>query len=252
MIKKDADKIADNTVEVGFGGVAHELWTEHGLKVRYEGRLMLLAEKTNSGYLAKAGNASGCDVKADWQETEKSRELAMSINSGSAGFLTVSYFNAAAAARYIFNALQGEKAKAITLPYLIQKADDALIIPEILRILLGECSDTWENAIATISDNFVLKPQGDFAGIALGSLASLSPRAEKLIRAINEKHCQLLWDLNPGDWLRISEGSIITDNEANSLLLAASLCGKIICSEEMRAGALRCIYTLASAKFVDI
>ena len=242
-------------VTVYFGGEAHEVWTNDGLQVNYTGRLGVLAvnEGGRERALAPEPGRAG-DVKADYNESARSAELAARLNSGAVPALTGAYFTAAArAARAVASvgapselpgALRGELSGGL----------DAVILPELLRLLLDERRMGWDDAVRLVSECFDLRMVGSGGSVAvpLGAVAALQPRTASLIRAVNDRLCSRLWDAWPGDWRRIGESAVIRDEEVYTETLCAAMCAHIFCTKERRAGSLRSMYILAPARFTDI
>lgn len=242
-------------VSVYFGGTSHEIWTNSGLSVSYTGRLEVSALRDGDGFRAEAPiPARSGDVKADYNEAARSTELAASINSGSAPSLTRAYFAAAAAAAEAFAGLGDIQALPGRLSRELSGGPEALIVPEVMRLLLDERGASWEAASDIVARCFTLRVEEGVrdARVPLGAVAALQPRDAGLIRAVNEKLCSRLWDTYPGDWLRIGENAVVRDGEVDLVTLCAACCGQIICTKERRAGSLRAMYTLMPARFGDI
>lgn len=210
-------------VTVYFGGEAHEVWTNDGLQVNYTGRLGVLAvnEGGRERALAPEPGRAG-DVKADYNESARSAELAARLNSGAVPALTGGL--------------------------------DAVILPELLRLLLDERRMGWDDAVRLVSECFDLRMAGSGGSVAvpLGAVAALQPRTASLIRAVNDRLCSRLWDAWPGDWRRIGESAVLRDGEVCTEALCAAMCERIFCTKERRAGSLRSMYILAPARFTDI
>ena len=131
---------------------------------------------------------------------------------------------------------------------------DAVILPELLRLLLDERRMGWDDAVCLVSECFDLRMAGSGGSVAvpLGAVAALQPRTASLIRAVNDRLCSRLWDAWPGDWRRIGESAVIRDEEVYTETLCAAMCAHIFCTKERRAGSLRSMYILAPARFTDI
>ena len=244
----------NKSTEIWFGGRVHENWSHDGLTVSYEGRTCVLAVPSPRGWLAApCPSLRGGDVKADMAEYARSRELAFRLNEGRVPPLTAAYFRAAANAASTAACFPpkpltpGDGAQR-------QVADGsaaALQLPELLRIALDERHMSWEDATAALARGFVAVPvTGETAPLA--AVAALQPRTAALIGAVNEKLCAALWDRYPGDWERIASGAVLRDGEVDFRKLSAVLCGEIHCKKELRADALRTLYTVMPAKFKEL
>lgn len=235
-------------VNVYFGGTLHERWTNDGLDVSYTGRLGVLAVREGGAWRAMpmASERAG-DVKADYNESSRSAELASRLNSGAVPALTSAYFSAAATVAALSGELPDEQ-------NVLDGTLDAVILPELLRMLLDERHMGWDESVDIISKRFDARMSGNSAlpALPLDALAAIQPRTAELITAVNEKLCNRLWDAFPGDWRRIGESAILRDGEFYTEALCAAMCGRIFCTKERRTSSLRSMYTLQAAKFTDI
>lgn len=242
-------------VSVYFGGRCDEVWTNTGLAVTYKDRLEVTAVRVGDTFRAEArSSARSGDVKADYNESARSAELASKLNAGQVPQLSAAYFQAAATAAEAFLWMRDTR----LLPGLLQRqlggGLDALILPEVLRLLLDEHGASWESAVELVGRCFTLRPDEGArdARVPAGAIAALQPRDAELIRAVNEKLCGRFWDIWPGDWLRIGANAVLRDEEVDLMTLSAALCGRINCTKERRAGSFRAMYILTPAKFIDI
>lgn len=244
-----SDRGSLGTYPVHFGGELRELWTGDGLKVSYTGRVCVLAVREGEGFRAVSPPHSHYkDVKTAYNEAARAAELAARLNFGAVPPLTAAYFAASAEA---YEALSGESLGAELFPVerVLSGGEGAVILLELLRIMLDERRMSWEDATSRIARAFTLIPGADACRVPIAALGALQPRDAGLVRALNEKLCERLWELWPGDWLRIGAASILRDGEADLLTLCAVLCGRIKCTKEERAGVLRALYTAMPAKF---
>lgn len=86
------------------------------------------------------------DVKADYNESARSAELAAQINSGKASPATQAYFQAAAAAAEALSGLYNMRLLPERLSGELRGGLESLILPELLRLLLDEHGASWEDA----------------------------------------------------------------------------------------------------------
>lgn len=240
---------------VYFGGEAHELWTERGLEVSYTDRIAVTAEFDGKTLRAEAPEPErGGDVKAGYNKRAKSLELAVRLNAGAVSALTGAYFRAAAE----LGVLLGSRFDWHTLPERFQReingGVDAIAPVELLRILLDEKRAGWDEAFDIVSHCFTLRLAGrdSTAPVPLAAVKAIQMRDASLINAVNEKFCSRLWGVWPGDWLRIGESAVVRDGEADLTLLAAVMCSRVYCAKEELVGALRTLYTVEPARFVEV
>ena len=80
-------------VSVYFGGRCDEVWTNTGLAVTYKDRLEVTAVRVGDTFRAEArSSARSGDVKADYNESARSAELASKLNAGQVPQLSAAYF----------------------------------------------------------------------------------------------------------------------------------------------------------------
>lgn len=248
------DVTKTDTVDVCFGGQAHELWSDAGLRVDYTGRKRVLARFDGGVWRAETPppDTTG-DVKARYNELAQERELVSRLNAGTLPPLTNAYF---AAAAYAADAEAKCADNIMSLPETLSLelgcGCDAVILPELLRLLLDTHGESWDAAADIISRCFTMRWPRARARFPIGALAALQPRDASLVRAVNEKLCERLWNAFPGDWRRIGENAVIRDGEADMAALGAFMCGRILCEKELLAGDARALYTLMPAKFEEV
>ncbi|MFW6268560.1 MAG: glycogen/starch/alpha-glucan phosphorylase [Bacillota bacterium] len=100
----------------------------------------------------------------------------------------------------------------------------SLLIPELMRILMDEKGLGWDQAWQitqqTISyTNHTLMSEA-LETWPIEMMKSLLPRIYMIINEINERFCQRLWDLYPGDFDRISDMAIIAEDKVKMAHLA--------------------------------
>ena len=135
-------------VSVYFGGQADEVWTNSGLTVTYKGRLEVSAVRDGETFRAEVRpSVRSGDVKADYNESARSAELAAQINSGKASPATQAYFQAAAAAAEALSGLYNMRLLPERLSGELRGGLESLILPELLRLLLDEHGASWEDAV---------------------------------------------------------------------------------------------------------
>ena len=246
MTKKDA-------ITVYFGGDAKELWTGDGLHIVYSGRLAALARRDGSGQWRAEAHFPACsgNVKPDYNAASKEQALAARLNTRDCPDLTLAYFQTAANAG---EALLSSKMDAGALPCLstlnVRGGLDALILPELLRLLLDEWRLSWGDSVDIIS-NCTIYMAKECLCVPLPAIAALTPRSARLIEAVDEKLRGVLRDAFPGDWRRMESGAILSENTVDLGRLSAVMCGRVICAKELKAGNLRTLYTVMPGKFEE-
>ncbi|MDF2903245.1 MAG: glycogen phosphorylase [Bacillus sp. (in: firmicutes)] len=106
----------------------------------------------------------------------------------------------------------------------INDTHPVMAIPELMRLLLDEEKMGWEEAwditTQTISytNHTTLSEALEKWPVRL--FKPLLPRIHMIIDEINERFCQELWKLYPGDWDRIGQMSIISHDEIKMAHLA--------------------------------
>ncbi|AGK55318.1 glycogen/starch/alpha-glucan phosphorylase [Bacillus sp. 1NLA3E] len=106
----------------------------------------------------------------------------------------------------------------------INDTHPVMAIPELMRLLLDEEKMGWEEAwditTQTISytNHTTLSEALEKWPVQL--FKPLLPRIHMIIQEINERFCQELWKLYPGDWDRIGQMSIISHDEIKMAHLA--------------------------------
>lgn len=106
----------------------------------------------------------------------------------------------------------------------INDTHPSLLIPELMRILMDEKGMGWDEAWLitqnTISyTNHTLMPEA-LETWPVEMMKKLLPRIYMIIDEINERFCQQLWDIYPGDREKISSMAIIADDRVRMANLA--------------------------------
>lgn len=244
------DETKNTSYTVGFGGEVRELWTNDGLSVSYSGQTLVLASWDGERFrAAPPPHNHDEDVKVGYAIASRCAELASKLDSGTAAPLTLAYFNAAATVLQALDGLLDVRELPSRLLMTLSGGLDALILPELMRVLLDERGCSWDDTHRTIRECFTFRPDNADIRIPLGALAGLQGRDAGLVRAVNEKLGERLWNSYPGDWARIGESSILQDGEINLATLCVAMCGKTICTKEERAGRFRTLFALMPAVF---
>ncbi|MGJ7920328.1 glycogen/starch/alpha-glucan phosphorylase [Neobacillus sp. LXY-4] len=106
----------------------------------------------------------------------------------------------------------------------INDTHPVMAIPELMRILLDEEKLGWEEAW-DITTNTISYTNHTTLSEALEKwpvrlFKPLLPRIYMIIEEINRRFCEKLWEINPGDWDRIHNMSIIVNDEVKMAHLA--------------------------------
>ncbi len=244
------DKTKSKSYIIGFGGAVRELWTNDGLSVSYSDQILVLAGWEGTRFRAcPPPHDHSCDVKLSYAMASRCADLAAQLDSGSAPALTLAYFKAAATVARALDGLEDLRKLPGRLSMELSGGLDSVILPELMRVLLDERGGAWDDALEIIRRCFVFRSDGTDVRIPLGALAGLQGRDAGLVRAVNEKLGEKLWNSYPGDWARIGESSIIQDGEISLATLCVAMCGNTICTKEERAGRFRTLFALMPAVF---
>ncbi|MCM3670165.1 glycogen/starch/alpha-glucan phosphorylase [Mesobacillus maritimus] len=106
----------------------------------------------------------------------------------------------------------------------INDTHPALAVPELMRILIDEEGFGWEEAwhitVNTLSYTNHTTLSEALERWPIRIFQPLLPRIFMIIEEINERFCQKLWDLYPGDWDRIENMAVIAHGEVKMAPLA--------------------------------
>jgi starch phosphorylase len=104
----------------------------------------------------------------------------------------------------------------------------ALCIPELMRLLMDEhgygWDDAWRIVTQTVSYTNHTVMQEALERWPQDLFEMLLPRITQIIKEINKRYCEELWQVYPGDWDRIARNAIVSHGEIRmaNLCLAAS------------------------------
>ncbi|KAB2338925.1 glycogen/starch/alpha-glucan phosphorylase [Cytobacillus depressus] len=106
----------------------------------------------------------------------------------------------------------------------INDTHPVLAIPELMRVLIDEEGMGWDEAwhitVNTISYTNHTTLSEALEKWPVRIFQPLLPRIYMIIHEINERYCQQLWDLYPGEWDHIESMAIIAHNEVRMAHLA--------------------------------
>ncbi|MEF9989079.1 MAG: glycogen/starch/alpha-glucan phosphorylase [Christensenellaceae bacterium] len=281
----------EEQVEVKYGGEIEEVWTEQGLKINLKNYYSVLAipyDYPVMGYMShmpatlrlwSAKAKTGLDMnyfnRGDYSRAMQERELAEVISKvlypednhdqGRQLRLKQFYFFTSATMQHIVRKHKENYGDLHTLPnYFTVQINDThptLAIPELIRILLDEEGMSWEDAYGIASKMF------SYTNHTIMSEAmecwnedmfkTLLPRIYQIVKVINDKFCDALWRIYPGEWDKISKMSIVSYNEIRMANLCIAVCKKVngvskLHGEILKTRTFRDFYVAFPDKFLGI
>jgi starch phosphorylase len=131
------------------------------------------------------------------------------------------YFFVSATMQYIIGNDKKNYGHLASLPervaIQINDTHPALAIPEMMRILLDEEGMEWETAWDITVRTFAYTNHTTLIEALErwpeSLIRDLLPRIHMIIKEINERYCQMLWQYYPGQWKKISDMAIIAYDE---------------------------------------
>ena len=236
---------SDKSCTVKFDGWVHEDWSENGLKVTYGGYKeveavaydMMISGKDSEAVsvlrLWRARNISRFDMKLFSQgdylrcmQEENEAEVISKVlypaddhYEGKSLRLKQQYFLVSASLQNIINDHKHRYGPLDQLPKQaaihINDTHPALAIPEMMRILMDENGFTWDDAWKIITSTFAYTNHTVMAE-ALETwqedlIARRLPRIHMIIKEINRRFCNDLWDRYPGQHQLIDSMSVISN-----------------------------------------
>lgn len=280
------------TWTIKFNGYVEERWDENGkLIVEHKGATEVIAvpyDVNISGYKSKAVNvlrlwSATAPVQIDmslfsrgeYLKAIEARAIAEAISKvlypadnhpeGKSSRLKQQYFFVSASIQSIIHkhlkqygtlSNLGEK-----LAIHINDTHPTLCIPEMMRILLDNHGYSWDDAwkvvteVMSYTNHTVMQEALETWPEALFS--TLLPRIYQIVKEINQRFCNVLWDAFPGDWQRISENAIISDGEirmANLCLASSHTINGVsaLHSEILKQTIFSDYYKIAPEKFTNV
>lgn len=236
---------SDKSCTVKFDGWVHEDWSENGLKVTYGGYKeveavaydMMISGKDSEAVsvlrLWRARNISRFDMKLFSQgdylrcmQEENEAEVISKVlypaddhYEGKSLRLKQQYFLVSASLQNIINDHKHRYGPLDQLPKQaaihINDTHPALAIPEMMRILMDENGFTWDDAWKIATSTFAYTNHTVMAE-ALETwqedlIARRLPRIHMIIKEINRRFCNDLWDRYPGQHQLIDSMSVISN-----------------------------------------
>lgn len=245
---------SDKIYIVRFDGYTQEQWTEHGLEIMYHGATeveamaydMMVSGKDSQAVsvlrLWRSHSRQNFDMKlftqgdynavmqADNDASLISKVLYPADNhaEGKSLRLKQQYFLVSASLQDIVATHKRRYGSLELLPEMaaihINDTHPALAVPELMRILIDENFISWDQAWAITTATCAYTNHTVLAE-ALETwqedlIARRLPRIYTILKELNRRFCEALWDRYPGDWNRISRMAIISHNTVKMANLA--------------------------------
>ena len=282
---------SDNIYTVKFEGTVEEKWTEHGLVAVYRNAKEVQAvayDMMVSGYRSKAVSVlrlwraksvqnfdmklfSQGDYNAVMQEDNEaeliSKVLYPADNHAEGKSLRIKqqYFLVSASLQNILSDHKRRYGSLTLLPKMaaihLNDTHPALAIPELMRLLIDENGMSWEQAWA-ITTSVCAYTNHTVLSEALetwseGLIARLVPRIYSILKEINRRFCEDLWNRFPGDWDKISRMAIISYNTVKMANLSVYGSHKVngvsaLHSDIIKKSVFRDFYEYTPEKFTNV
>ncbi|MGI6168630.1 MAG: glycogen/starch/alpha-glucan phosphorylase [Christensenellales bacterium] len=281
----------EDTMEVNFGGTIHEEWVDGRMHVYHEGYHTVLAVpydmpivgydspvvdtlklwsarspvRIDMDYFSRGEYTRAMEERALGEVISKVLYPADNHYEGKALRLKQHYFFSSATIQLIVKEHKRTYGNLHSLPekVAIQVNDThpALAMPELMRILMDEEGLGWDEAFDITRATFaytnhtVMSEALEKWPVPL--VRDLLPRIFSIINAMNEKYCQRLYALYPGQWEKISDMAIVANNEvrmANLCIIMGHAVNGVsqLHADILKRGIFRDFYVLEPAKFLGI
>ena len=237
---------SDKIFTVKFNGYVEEKWTEHGMKTVYHDAKEIQAvayDMMVSGYdsqavsvlrLWKARSVQNFDMKlfsqGDYDSVMKDDNEAELISKvlypadnhlqGKSLRLKQQYFLVSASLQNILADHKRRYGSLKLLPKMaaihLNDTHPALAIPELMRLLVDENGMNWDEAwnitksVCAYTNHTVLAEALETWSEDL--IARRLPRIYSILKEINRRFCEDLWNRFPGQWDKISRMAIMSYN----------------------------------------
>ena len=282
---------SDNIYTVKFEGYVEEKWTEHGLETIYRNAKEVQAvayDMMVSGYDSKAVSVlrlwrsksvqsfdmklfSQGDYNAVMQEDNEAELISKVLYpadnhaEGKSLRLKQQYFLVSASLQNILNDHKRRYGSLSLLPKLaaihLNDTHPALAIPELMRLLIDENGMGWEEAwsittsVCAYTNHTVLSEA--LETWSEGLIARLLPRIYSILKEINRRFCEDLWNRFPGDWNKISRMAIISYNTVKMANLSVYGSHKVngvsaLHSDIIKKSIFRDFYDYTPEKFTNV
>ncbi|MBQ5926963.1 MAG: glycogen/starch/alpha-glucan phosphorylase, partial [Clostridia bacterium] len=282
---------SDNVFKVKFDGYVEEKWTEHGLESIYRDAKEVEAvayDMMVSGYdskavsvlrLWKAKSVQNFDMKlfsqGDYAAVMKEDNEADLISKvlypadnhaeGKSLRLKQQYLLVSASLQNILCDHKRRWGDLHSLPEMaaihLNDTHPALAIPELMRLLIDENGMNWDEAwsittsVCAYTNHTVLAEALETWPEDL--IARKLPRIYSILKEINRRFCEDLWQKFPGDWDKISRMSIISYNTVKMANLSVHGSHKVngvsaLHSDIIKQSVFRDFYDYTPEKFTNV
>ena len=284
-------KRRNDTYEIKFGGHIEEYFENNKLKFHHFPKSVIIAvpyDMIITGYKSKIINSlrlwsatakSEFDMnlfsRGEYLEAIEEKAMAEAISrvlypaddhiEGKALRLKQQYFFVSASMQ---NILQNHIKHYNTLDNLADKVavhindtHPALCIPELMRLLIDEYDYSWENAwkitTKTISYTNHTVLQEALEKWPEHLFNSLLPRIIQIIKEINRRYCEDLFNLYPGQWEKIGREAIVSYGEIKMATLCLVASHKVngvsaLHSEIIKNDLFNDYYKIVPEKFTNV
>ncbi len=282
---------SDKSFTVRFNGQIEEKWTENGLETNYVNCTevqavaydMMVSGKNSDAVsvlrLWKAKPVQDFNMKlfsqGDYYQAmsnDNDADLLTKVlypadnhNAGKSLRLKQQYFLCSASIQNIIEDHKHRYGSLSDLPKLaaihLNDTHPALAIPELMRILVDEYFYDWEKAWAITTATCAYTNHTVLAE-ALETWSEdlverTVPRIHSIIKEINRRLCEQLWDRFPGEWAKISRMSIIEHDRVKMANLSVygghSVNGvSALHSEIIKNSVFKDFYDFSPEKFTNV
>ncbi len=281
----------DKTFIVRFDGELEEKWTDHGMETVYHNAKEV--EAVAYDMMVSGADSQAVSVLRLWRSRavqkfdmqlfsqgnyeavmrdDSDAQLISKVlypsdnhNEGKSLRLKQQYFLVSASLQCIVSDHKRRYGSLALLPQMaaihINDTHPALAIPELMRILVDENYFSWETAwnittaTCAYTNHTVLAEALETWAEDL--VARRLPRIHGILKEINRRFCEDLWNRFPGDWNKISRMSILSHNQvrmANLCVLGSSSVNGVseLHSRIIKESIFRDFYDYSPDKFTNV
>ena len=282
---------SDKVFTVKFDGFVEEKWTEHGMETVYRNAKEIQAvayDMMVSGYDSKAVSVlrlwkakavqnfdmklfSQGDYDAVMQQDNEAELISKVLYpadnhvEGKSLRLKQQYFFVSASLQNILMDHKRRYGSLYLLPEMaaihLNDTHPALAIPELMRLLIDENGMNWDDAwnittkVCAYTNHTVLAEALETWPEDL--IARRLPRIYNILKEINRRFCEDLWNRFPGDWDKISRMSIMSYNIVKMANLSVHGSHKVngvsgLHSDIIKKSIFRDFYDYTPEKFTNV
>ena len=202
---------SDKSFIVRFNGQIEEKWTENGLQTEYVNCTEV--EAVAYDMMISGKNSEAVSVLRLWK-AKPVQDFNMKLFSQGEYYKAMTEDNDAdVLTKVLYPADNHTAGKSLRLKQQLNDTHPAMAIPELMRILVDEYFYDWNEAWAittatcAYTNHTVLAEALETWSEDL--LARTIPRIHSIIKEINRRLCEELWNAFPGEWGKISRMSIL-------------------------------------------